>query len=86
MVYPLPEVCGLVVEAFIALGRDIPAEVALHIVLDEVMPVFLAVVAILCTAAGVVQLVGAVAREGEAVALAEGAVVDGGPQAAGLPG
>ena len=48
------------------------------------MPVFLAVVAILCTAAGVVQLVGTVAREGEAVALAEGAVVDGVPQAAGL--
>ena len=48
------------------------------------MPVFLAVVAVLCAAAGIVQLVGAVAREGEAVALAEGAVVDGVAQTAGL--
>ena len=80
----LPEVCGLIVEALIALGRDIPAEVALHVVLDEVMPVFLAVVAVLCAAAGIVQLVGAVAREGEAIALAEGAVVDGVAQTTGL--
>ena len=48
------------------------------------MPVFLAVVAVLCAAAGIVQLVGAVAREGEAIALAEGAVVDGVTQTAGL--
>ena len=42
MVYLLPEVCGLIVEALIALGRDIPAEVALHVVLDKVVPVFFA--------------------------------------------
>ena len=84
MVYLLPEVCSLIVEALIALGRDIPAEVALHVVPDKVVPVFLAVVAVLCAAAGIVQLVGAVAREGEAVALAEGAVVDGVAQTAGL--
>ena len=71
MVYLLPEVCSLIVEALIALGRDIPAEVALHVVPDKVVPVFLAVVAVLCAAAGIVQLVGAVAREGEAIALAE---------------
>ena len=80
----LPEVCGLVVQTLVALGREVPAEVAFHVVLDEVVPVFLVVVAVLCTAAGVIQLVGAVARKGEAVALAEGAVVDGVAQAAGL--
>ena len=84
MVYLLPEVCSLIVEALIALGRDIPAEVALHVVPDKIVPVFLAVVAVLCAAAGIVQLVGAVAREGEAIALAEGAVVDGVAQTTGL--
>ena len=53
----LPEVCGLVVEALIALGGDIPAEIALHAVVLEVVPVLLVVVGILCVAAGLVQLV-----------------------------
>ena len=50
----------------------------------EVVPVGLVVIGVLCVAAGLIQLVGAVAREGEAVALAHGGVVDGVPQAAGL--
>ena len=52
----LPEVCRLVVEALIALGGDIPAEIALHAVVHEILPVLLVVVGILCVAAGHVQL------------------------------
>ena len=73
----LPEVCRLVVQALVALGGDIPAEIALHAVMHEVLPVLLVIVSILCVAAGHIQLVGIVARKGEAVALAHGAVVDG---------
>ena len=80
----LPEVCGLVVQALVALGGDIPAEVALHAVMHQVVPVFLVVVGILCVAAGLVQLVGAVTGKGKAIAVAHGAVVDGVAQAAGL--
>ena len=47
----LPEVCGLVVQALIALGGDIPAEIALHAVMHEVLPVLLVIVSILCIAA-----------------------------------
>jgi len=65
----LPEVCGLVVQALVALGREVPAEIAFHVVLDEVVPVLFVVVAILCTAAGIVQLMGAVTGKGKAVAL-----------------
>ena len=80
----LPEVGGLVVEALVALGRHVPAEVALHAVMHQVVPVFLVVVGILCVAAGLVQLVGAVTGKGKAIALAQRAVMDGIPQAAGL--
>ena len=50
----------------------------------EVVPVLLVVVGILRVAAGLVQLVGAVARKREAIALAHGGVVDGVTEAAGL--
>ena len=80
----LPEVDDLVVQALVALGREVPAEIAFHVVLDEVVPVLFVVVAILCTAAGIVQLMGAVTGKGKAVALAQRAVMDGIPQAAGL--
>ena len=43
----LPEVCGLVVQTLVALGGNIPAEIALHAVTHEVLPVFLVVVGIL---------------------------------------
>src|SRR5699024_11710747 len=68
----------------VALGRDAPAEVAVHGVLHQVLPVLLIVIGGVGAAAGVVQLVGAVAREGEAVAVALGGILDGVPQAAGL--
>ena len=84
MVYLLPEVCSLIVEALIALGGDIPAEVALHAVVHEVLPVLLVIVSILCVAAGHIQLVGVVTGKGKAVAVTHGAVVDGVAQAAGL--
>ena len=41
----LPEVCGLVVQTLVALGGNVPAEIALHAVTHEVLPVFLVVVA-----------------------------------------
>ena len=80
----LPEVCRLVVQTLVALGGDIPAEIALHAVMHEVLPVLLVIVSILCIAASHIQLVGIVARKGEAVALTHGAVVDGVAQTAGL--
>ena len=52
----LPEVCRLVVQALVALGGDIPAEIALHAVVHEVLPVLLVIVSILCVAAGHIQL------------------------------
>ena len=39
----LPEVCGLVIQALVALGGEIPAEIAFHVVLDEVVPVLFVV-------------------------------------------
>ena len=80
----LPEVCGLVVQTLVALGGNVPAEIALHAVTHEVLPVFLVVVGILCVAAGHIQLVGVVTGKGKAVAVAHGAVMDGVAQAAGL--
>ena len=65
----LPEVCGLVVQTLVALGGDIPAEIALHAVVHEVLPVLLVIVSILCVAAGHIQLVGVVAGKGKAVAV-----------------
>ena len=52
--------------------------------MHQVVPVFLVVVGILCVAAGLVQLVGAVTGKGKAIAVAHGAVVDGVAQTAGL--
>ena len=52
--------------------------------MHEVLPVLLVIVSILCIAASHIQLVGIVARKGEAVALTHGAVVDGVAQTAGL--
>ena len=65
----LPEVCGLVVQTLVALGGNVPAEIALHAVTHEVLPVFLVVVGILCVAAGHIQLVGVVTRMGKGISL-----------------